>query len=70
MKWITTDYKGNKKVWYSEDVINKIKGMCNYVLYACHCDNCDGVGYYDGCVDTECGTYQAMKIIEYLKEVE
>ena len=24
---------------------------------------------YDGCVDTECGTYQAMKIIEYLKEV-
>lgn len=24
MKWITTDYKGNKKVWYSEDVIKKI----------------------------------------------
>lgn len=28
MKWITTDYKGNKKVWYSEDVINKIKERC------------------------------------------
>lgn len=25
MKWITTDYKGNKKVWYSEDVINKYR---------------------------------------------
>ena len=24
MKWVTTDYKGNKKVWYSEDVIEKI----------------------------------------------
>lgn len=24
MKWVTTDYKGNKKVWYSEDVIKKI----------------------------------------------
>jgi len=25
MKWITTDYKGNKKVWYSEDVVNKYR---------------------------------------------
>lgn len=24
MKWITTDYKGDKKVWYSENVIEKI----------------------------------------------
>lgn len=24
MKWITTDYKGNKKVWYSEDIIQRI----------------------------------------------
>ena len=24
MKWITTDYKGNKKVWYSEEVLEKI----------------------------------------------
>lgn len=28
MKWVTTDYKGNKKVWYSENVIKKIKFMC------------------------------------------
>lgn len=25
MKWVTTDYKGNPKVWYSEDVINRIR---------------------------------------------
>ena len=25
MKWITTDYKGNKKVWYSEDIIFRIR---------------------------------------------
>lgn len=25
MKWVTTDYKGNPQVWYSEDVINKYR---------------------------------------------
>lgn len=25
MKWITKDYTGNKKVWYSEDVILRIR---------------------------------------------
>ena len=25
MKWVTKDYKGNQQVWYSEDVIEKIK---------------------------------------------
>lgn len=29
MKWITTDYKGDKVEWYSADVIEKIKGICN-----------------------------------------
>ena len=28
MKWITKDYRGNTKVWYSEDVIEKIKLYC------------------------------------------
>jgi hypothetical protein len=23
MKWVTTDYKGNKKVWYSEDEVQR-----------------------------------------------
>lgn len=25
MKWVTKDFQGNKKVWYSEDVILKIR---------------------------------------------
>ena len=33
------------------------------------CDNCDGVGYYDGCQDVKCGDYQARKCLELL-EVE
>lgn len=36
------------------------------VAYAGHCDNCDGCGYYNGCSDTECGTYQALKSLELL----
>lgn len=70
MKWVKEDVRHNKQVWYSEDVIERIKGKCNYVAYACHCDNCDGVGYYEGCKDTECGTYQALQILEFLNEVE
>lgn len=27
--WITTDYKGDKQVWYSADVIEKIVDMCH-----------------------------------------
>lgn len=27
MKWVTTDYKGNQKVWYSEDEIIKYKSF-------------------------------------------
>lgn len=42
------------------------------VAYAGHCDSCDGCGYYNGCGDTECGTYQALKSLELLdiQEVE
>lgn len=68
MKWITTDYKGDKVEWYSADVIEDIKGRCNFVAYACHCDCCDGCGYYNGCKDIECGTYQALKILELLNK--
>ena len=31
------------------------------------CDNCDGVGYYDGCQDIKCAVYQARKCIEMLE---
>lgn len=28
MKWVTKDYRGDTKVWYSEDVIRKIELIC------------------------------------------
>ena len=31
------------------------------------CDNCDGIGYYDGCQDVKCGDYQARKSLELLE---
>lgn len=26
--WITTDYKGNKQVWYEGELVEKIKAEC------------------------------------------
>lgn len=28
MKWITQNYKGEEQVWYSEDVMQKIREKC------------------------------------------
>lgn len=28
MKWVTTDYKGNEQIWYSDDVIQNIMSAC------------------------------------------
>lgn len=33
-KWVTTDCRGNEQIWYSADVIEKIKEICNEGLYA------------------------------------
>lgn len=43
MKWITTDYKGNKKVWYSEDVIEKTKQLAKDYLTDCQGFKCDAM---------------------------
>lgn len=47
-------------------VLKRIVENLRQIAYACHCDNCDGCGYYNGCSDTECGTYQALKSLELL----
>ena len=47
-------------------LLKRIVENLRQVAYACHCDNCDGCGYYSGCGDTECGTYQALKSLELL----
>ena len=53
-------------------VMKQIVENLRQVAYACHCDNCDGCGYYSGCGDSECGTYQTLKSLELLdiQEVE
>ena len=30
------------------------------------CNRCDGVGYDEGCLDDECGTYEAYKCLDLL----
>lgn len=54
MKWVTTDYKGNPQVWYSDDVINKIESICRG--YMCDYDEC-----YPDC---ECVPKLILDIIE------
>lgn len=70
MKWIRENYKGEKVAWYSGDVIEKIEDCAIKVYLARHCNNCDGVGYDCGCRDTDCGTYQANKILEIIESEE
>lgn len=35
MKWIKQDYKGNKQILYSADVIKKIKYFVNHMINRC-----------------------------------
>lgn len=44
MKWVTKNYKGEKVVWYSEDVIKKIKIYCE-----CQNDDCGKCCLNDTC---------------------
>lgn len=30
------------------------------------CSRCDGIGYEEGCLDDECGTYEAYKCLDLL----
>lgn len=53
-------------------VLKQIVKNLRQVVYAGLCGECDGCGYYNGCSDSECGTYQALKSMELLdiQEVE
>lgn len=73
MKWITTDYKGNKVEWYSADVINSIREIsqkcdmppCMYV--DCDCEHCHDVLTENG---NRCMQYGLQKIFKLLNEVD
>lgn len=57
MKWITTDYKGNKVEWYSADVINRIREWATGEILA---KKYNAIHKYDAC-DT---------ILNFLNEVD
>ena len=59
MKWVTKDYKGNQKVWYSGDVIEKIYNYAKVYI----CANCTTDSK---CVqkNSKCGYKQIIDEIE------
>lgn len=67
MKWVKQDIYGNEQIWYSSDVIEKIKEMILKNIPADTCSRCDGCGYYDGCGDKHCAVYQANEIIKLIE---
>lgn len=60
----------DNKVWYEESLIERIKELIEPVIVMNTCDNCDGVGYGDGCEDISCGFYAACEIYKAIKENE
>lgn len=67
----TSQIKEKGFPFYCQDctdcVLKKIYENLKQVAISGQCDNCDGIGYYNGCDDTECGMYQALKSIELLE---
>lgn len=67
MRWETENYKGDRQVWYSEDVIEKIKTILNNFhknFYGSCCD-CE----YNDCED-DCAKYHIELIEQIIQEVE
>lgn len=50
MKWVTTNYKGDEQIWYSGDVIRRIK---EEILKHCNleCKRGNSVDCFDCCFD-------------------
>jgi len=50
MKWVTTNYKGDEQIWYSGDVIRRIKEK---ILKHCNleCKRGNSVDCFDCCFD-------------------
>lgn len=60
----------NNKIWYEESLIERIKELIKPVIVMNTCNNCDGVGYGDGCEDISCGNYAAHEIYKAIEENE
>ncbi|MBQ6907786.1 MAG: hypothetical protein IJQ28_05355 [Clostridia bacterium] len=51
------------------NTLEEIRGICKNVAFSNSCDNCDGIGYYEGCLDDDCGNYACFKILDKINEV-
>lgn len=63
MKWVTKNYKGEKVVWYSEDVIKKIVEFINDFCNMCPYSESEEDICNNGCLLDEI-TQPICKIIE------
>ena len=73
MKWVTTDYKGNKKVWYSEDVIEQVKEIASYnSIDTCWTmlNTCDDCPDKKDCNDLQSPFEKLKTILNFLNEVD
>lgn len=61
------EYRLEKCCNISNCLLKQIVELCK--VNNCLCDNCDGVGYFDGCKDIDCSFYRLMQI-ETLLEIE
>ena len=44
-----------------------IEKHADTALQSNQCNNCDGIGYYEGCMDEKCATYQLIKIMNIIE---
>lgn len=65
----------NKNTWLCENgkdckdipdcLLKRIVELCKVIDTPC--DNCDGIGYFDGCKDDDCSFYRLTKIHQLLE---
>ena len=65
--WKLDTYQG-EKIFYESELIDEIKDIIKPVIIMNTCDNCDGVGYGEGCKDISCGVYAAYEVWKLIEK--
>ena len=52
-----------------KQALEEIRGICKNVAFSNSCDNCDGIGYYEGGLDDDCGNYACFEVLDKINEV-
>lgn len=59
----------HKTLLQYKTALEEIREICKKVAFSNGCDNCDGIGFYDGCLDDDCGNYACFKVLDKINEV-